>query len=291
VLPQANIINPKLYENKTYLVDTHPDSTERLASAQAASVAAGSSLLTTPLPPGTSPGEAVVGVAVGMIIGMQIVKSFEDSKAQAEANQRTAPIEQYFPRHAVVDMMSTYIMDAANAQTNIDSVHLSMADPKFETVRTLFAEPELHFNVDLSRLEIKLNAGIKDLASQKMLYQNSFEYWSKPIGSTNQCEENCTIWTRDDGKMLTFYLKEGCEEIISMLLYDLETLASQGQITSSPQMTHHIISERGTVFLRSSLVREAEDRVWLKDLRGNLRSIYGRLEHPDGFEKASLEGS
>lgn len=280
-----------LEENDIFIVDTQMDPMERLRSAEAVSMAAANSLAGTSLPQNVSVTEAVAGAAVGTVIGIYIVKAFNESSEKDAANKKAESIERQFSKQAVAGMMRSYIEEAAKAQTFIDFVPLSSADVKFGRACILDVQPELHFNVDLSRLEVKLNASVRDDASRDVLYQNSFEYWSKPIGSFNQCEANCALWLEDAGELLEFYLREGCEESVAMLLYDLQQIAGKKQPVALPMKTHHVTSERSTVFLRSSLVKEMANRVWLKDLRGNVRSIFGRLEGPGVIVNAGLQGS
>lgn len=281
----------ELEENDIYIVDTQIDPMERLRSAETASMTAVGSLAGTSLPQNVSGTEAVAGAAVGMVIGMFIVKAFNESSDKDRANKKAESIEHQFSKQAVAGMMRRYIGNAAKAQTDIDIVPISSADVQFGRGCILDVEPELHFNVDLSRLEVKLNASVRDEMSRDILYQNSFEYWSKPIGSVNQCEANCALWLKDAGELLELHLREGCEESVAMLLYDLKQVAGDKQSITLSMKTYHVTSERGTIFLRSRLIKEMANRVWLKDLRGNIRSIFGRLEGPGVFINTSLQGT
>jgi hypothetical protein len=259
-------------QEKICLVDSRPDPSERLAAGQAASVAAVSSIQSTPLPPDASPGAAAAGAAIGMVIGMQIIKVSQDAKEQSAANKKAEPILEHFTKDRLADMLNSNILKEAKTQGKITLVESSSA-----ALNSLLVEPELHFNSDLSRIEIKLNATIQDGKSQEVLYRNTFEYWSKPTGIVNECDQNCALWTAEKGHLLTAYLAEGSQEVMAMLLYDIEASIQQDQSAAQPQRTHRITSDRGTVFLRGTAVKVGEGRVWVKDLRGNIRSIYGQL--------------
>lgn len=258
--------------DKIYLVDTVPDSAERLGLAGSVQAAAASSAQSTPLSPGTSTGEAMAGSAIGMVIGVQLVKLSQDYKEQSAANSKVLPILGILPKAQLAETMRTTLLQQANAQQAITFLNSS------DTPRnTLLAEPELRFNSDLSRIEVKLNATIRDGISRDLLYQNTFEYWSRPISSQNNCEENCSLWAAENARLLNQYLQEGCAELVDMLLHDLGSTLRPEPTAATPQKTHKITCDRGTVFMRGSTVKVGPDRVWLKDLRGNLRSIYGSL--------------
>lgn len=263
-------LNLAIDEDKIYQVDTRPNAAERLNMASAANTAAQNSFQTTPLPPGTSTGQAMAGAAVGMVIGLQIVKMSQDAQEQAAANKKALPIQEFLPRDRMAELIKGDILNQVKAQDSITFLKASA-----EPLNTLLAEPELRFNFDLSRIEVKLNATIKDGNSQEPLYQNSFEYWSKAIGGPNDCLGNCSLWTADNASLLNQDIEEGCKEIVAMLLYDLAATSRPEQKETGAEKTYKFSDKRGTIFMRGKLVKSETDRAWLKDLRGNLRSIPG----------------
>lgn len=142
-------LNLSIDENKIYLVDTTPDSAERLFLAQSGTLAARNNIQTTQLPANVSAGEAAAGAAIGVVIGMQIVKMSQDAKEQSDANKKVEPIAQIIPKNHLVEMLTTKLRNEAMAQKTIAFLESSSEGQKYATQNTLLAEPELHFNFDL----------------------------------------------------------------------------------------------------------------------------------------------
>ena len=266
------VLDLEFDEDKIYLVDHIPDPSERLAVNAAAMNAASESLQSTSLPANTSSGAAAAGAAAGMVIGSVLVNMHQDAKEQDVANDKAAPIQQLLSKELMAEMLRTIILNEANSQSTIEFIESTSS-----TENILLAEPELHFNFDLSRIEVKLNATVKDGLTRKTLYRNSFEYWSRPIGTVNNCDVNCALWIEEDASLLTTYLEEGCVEVMAMMMYDIEASLLQEQSKAAPQKTLKISSDRSTVYFRGSPVKLGDGRVWVKDLRGNMRSINGVL--------------
>ncbi|BBM01350.1 hypothetical protein [Microbulbifer sp. GL-2] len=257
-------------ENGLLTVDIYPEPWRYISIS---SNIAAAQYSTPPPPSGTSPGQAAaVGVA-GSLIGSLIASEMAKSQAQKEAQAPAQPL---------IDALSTLEIEP-DIQKKISEI-IQVSD--FAINRELTSGEELesdsaHLNLSpsiklsntLSVLKFNINAELRD-KSNKLVYQNSVEYWSEE--STNTVKsENLSYWKSED---MEAFLNELNLAIAYTASYLAQSLSNTLPEEEKQQKTLKVASDNSWVMLRGNLLSDNDSGcVVIRDLRGNIKIIRGKL--------------
>jgi len=239
------------------------------------------------VPQGTNTAVASgIGTAAN-ILTQVILTEWQNNKIQNQANEKVVPLLKVYDKDRLLKLFKHKTLAEISTQQQFSITDISNPDLKLKTHLNLKIQPDLRFSNDLARFQIKLNVSISDSDLSEPVYSNSFEYWSPLVGSKKAEIDRTELWIANDGRLLSSYVEEGSKEVIEMLIYELSILQSKKEQMPPNYKTQRIFNDRGYYSFRGYTIRTTEDRVWIKDLRGNIRSLHGQLEAPEGKNSKS----
>ena len=260
-------------EENIYAVDIQPNPAAAPAAPYVQQVT---------VPQGINPGAASGAVAFANISVQLFLNNSHKKKLQELANEKAAPMVQQFTKERLLQFVEEKLLNEISSQDHFAVVDQANKAKSSVPVPLLKIQPDIRFSSDLTRLQVKLNILIRFPKSTEPMYKNSFEYWSPVVGFEEKEKNRPSVWADNDGQLVTLYLAEGCKEVVDMFTYDLATIKASKEQSPPKYRTYLISNDQGQYIQRCYPVKIKEDRVWVKDLRGNIRSLYGKLERGEG---------
>jgi outer membrane murein-binding lipoprotein Lpp len=228
----------------------------------------------TPLPPGTSPGEAAVGSIIATMIIASSGNEASYNKAQSKIVNLNAVVNK-LPLESELKKASSEAFEAFAAIPQKTGNVIS--GNKIKNLAVITIQPEIFLSNNLSKVKIKANILITDSSEKNTAYKNTFEYWSSPILPNSSDHQRESYWKNDNADAITQEIKTGLKEICRIFEADIENIRSESSAPKNKTRTIRYKDAIGPYFIRGQLISHDNDRFVVKDLRGNIKSIHGRL--------------
>lgn len=251
-----------LYEDRFLSVSIVQNPKEREAMSQSLSTAHQS----TTAPPGTSPGE----MAAAYIITTFLVRAGADSNLRSKANDKALVLTELFKRESrnvqrVVALIQEQFMEMKSAKLEKSATSEDCCK------HHIIVCPQVQLSNDLRVLEVKIDFTVIDKNIDEVIYKNSFIYITDPAPS----ESVISYWTDADAQQFFQVFDTALGEIVKMIDFDL--LPREGRMQEEKVSTIKYRNEMGIFYVRGTLLSNRDQRIILRDLRGNLRSFSGEL--------------
>lgn len=209
--------------------------------------------------PVASHGQGLAAYAVSVATTNYIV-SAEQAKRQREADRRALELEAF-----LVDT-SDELFEEVDASTYLQKKSWLLSD---ESRLQLKLEPQLRLSSDHKVLTFYLLVKLIDTSLPKnraLVYLNEFEYQSKPL----DVEKPLDDWLESDGYRVRSLFKQGFHSLLATLSLNLShsTLEAEGAKTIRYE------NSSGRYYERGYLIREEQNRLWFRTLRGGFKSVF-----------------
>ncbi len=250
-----------LDEDRFLSVSVLQNPEHRAAMSQSLSTAYQS---TTP-PSGTGSGEMVAAYVITAYLFRAGADSNMHSKASGKALALVKLMKGERSKERVVTLFRERFKD-------MESIKLHNPDENAgycENTATVC--PQVQLSNDLRMLEVKVDFSVTVKRTGEVVYKNSFIYLADPAPS----ESRITYWADADARQFFQALDLALGEIVKMI--DLDFLPAGGGRHEAQVFTIKYRNEIGTFYERGTLLRNTNQRIVLRDLRGNLRSLPGEL--------------
>lgn len=251
--------------NEFINVDTVLDPQDALNTSQGLTSASNQ-----PPPPGASSGEAAAGQLIATLILAANSQNTANNKAQAKIAHLTSDVS---------DKQLKEIINAALERTfaHLKTIPVIANGGSQVSDAKLLVKPEILFSNNLNRVKIKADISIVSSMYSKPVYVNSFEYWSTVVLPQGDEETREAYWAQNNGENIARELKAGASSICEMLDLDLAAVLNRNVAVTPTVKTIHYEEAGSTSFMRGEVLSANDDRFIAKDLRGNLKSIGGKL--------------
>jgi len=219
----------------------------------------------TPPPAGTSAGE----MAAAYVLTTYLIRSGMESNLAAEANDRVSSLVNRLQDKGTKARLVDMIREHFKVMKSVDIMYPE--DDLDRCVNNIKLIPRVKFSTDLRSVEVKADFVVNDNTADSIVYRNSFVYLAAPVPP----DSTVSTWADNDADLLFQTIDEAFVEIVKMIDRDLSPPA--GSMDNTKVSTIKYRNELGTFYERGMLLEQTEGRLLLRDLRGNLRSVTGRL--------------
>lgn len=259
------------YQSKqgAYLsVDKHIDSDDAIEFSQAFATAQQS----TPVPPGTSAGEA----AAASVIATVMISSINQNSQYTQAQRKVSTLNKVLNDLGGVEFLNQV------AKNNFNHFSLYPIANKAEIydydsqLAIITIEPEVILNNDLSKLRVKTNISMHKPGVENSFYSNTFEYWSEPVRPDDSETKREHYWSDNKADNFKHYLNTGMMSILNAFESELKIL-TLGMDSENSYKTIRYKDDSGIHYIRGILLEKSELRFLVRDLRGNIKSLYGEV--------------
>lgn len=266
-------LNMQIEEDKIYIVDImkDPSVATHFNYVREVKVPAGTNT--------TAAGAA--GTAANLMTQVVFTESHK-KKLHKAANKKANSIRDLYSKVRLLSLLKETLLKESLSQNKLAIVEQQVAEKEGKKLYLLKSQPEIRFSNNLTCLKMKLNVSILPAKYRDPVYKNTFEFWSPLVGPKLSESERCALWTNSDGKLIEDFIKRSCKEVMDMLAYDLQAFQISENQESKRFKTQKIYNEIGYYYIRGYPLKTSGDRVWIKDLRGNIRSYNGTLTALEG---------
>lgn len=226
----------------------------------------------TPLPPGTSPGEA----AVGSLIATMIIASSGNKASHNKAQTKILGLNRVVSKLSLESILREA---ASEAFETFDAIPQKPGNNNPGNQALITIQPEVFLSNNLSKVKIKANILITDSTEINTAYKNSFEYWSSPILPNSSDHQRESYWKDKNAKAITQEIKIGLKEICQIFESDIKKIRSAPKEPNNKTRTIRYKDAHGLSFIRGRLISHDKDRFVVEDLRGNFKSIPGQTDN------------
>lgn len=264
-------IEYEVTSNATLQVERILDPQDALQTSQSLTA----SQYSTPVPPGTSPGQA----AAGGLIATMVVASMNKEKAYTQAQQKAEVL--------ISTLESLKFSDQLREKSNIVFSEFDII-PQIPTssitkenqsgIAKIVVTPQVSLSNNLGKAKVKANISIINSHAGSIIYKNSFEYWSAPVLPNSGEFERQEYWDNNEAEALMAELDIGLTNIRSMFEHDLKEVLTTENTEKGQTKTLRYQDTIGKSFLRGELIKRSENRFEVRDLRGNIMSIAGTVQ-------------
>ncbi|WP_346838223.1 hypothetical protein [Microbulbifer sp. SAOS-129_SWC] len=236
-----------------------------------------SELLTAQYPvqssPGASAGQVAAAGAVSGLVGSLLASGMVKSAAQDKAQLPAKPLLERLASGALQRDVREDIVDDM-LRSNFALEHsLRYAAHDSGASAELRLQPSIKLTNSLGVLKFNINAELRE-PSGRLLYRNSIEYWSAGSGAAGDKAKNLDYWQQRNQSAFYAELRRGIDYTTDYLAQSLD---GSLPVAGAPVATHKIDCKHGWVLLRGNLIRSTDEYTVLRDLRGNIKVIAGKL--------------
>lgn len=257
--------------NSTLQVERVLDPQDALQTSQSLTA----SQYSTPVPAGTSPGQA----AAGGLIATMIVASMNKEKAYTQAQQKAEVLISTLESIKFSDQLlekSTMVFSEFDIIPQIATNSITKENKS--GIAKVVVSPQVSLSNNLGKAKVKANITIINNHADSVIYKNSFEYWSAPVLPNSGESERQEYWDNNEAEALLAELNIGLSNIRSMFEHDLKEVLTPENTEKGQAKTLRYQDTVGKSFLRGELIKRSENRFEVRDLRGNIMSIAGTVQ-------------
>ncbi|MCU7842226.1 MAG: hypothetical protein KZQ93_00140 [Candidatus Thiodiazotropha sp. (ex Monitilora ramsayi)] len=217
----------------------------------------------TPPPQGASPG----GMAAAFVLATYLAKASADSVMLSKSNKKAQKLLDIINQDEHHQKIEESI---AQQLHSLRSIQIISHDKKSEACcdGQVNVSPQLRLSNNLRILEVKIDYTITNHRNNESIYSNSFIYQSDPAPSVNSID----YWVEDEASPFFSTLNSALEEIVKLIDYEFTSDPNNKKIST-------IKYKNGwrNYYERGTLLWNTDQRIILRDLRGNVRSFNGKL--------------
>lgn len=256
-------------EEDVMSVDMQIDPQEAINASNALTSAQSSA----PVPPGTGPGEA----AAGSLVATMIVASHTQRSAYNAAQGKAENLKKALSEHGFAGLLSDTAGRAFAEFGAIPQVDEQAVTPEMRR-QLLIAqvEPKIIFDHRLARVRVKADISLADARARNTVYANTFEYWSESVLPDAAEADRENYWSENRAERLKAEVEAGMAVIRAAFERDFAAVMAPGGAPSAYR-TLRYEDATGSYFIRGELLGRDDSRFLVRDLRGNIKSIHGKL--------------
>lgn len=220
----------------------------------------------TPPPQGASPG----GMAAAFFLTTYVAKATADSAMVSESDKKARQLIDVMTRKGnqakIEDSLTRHFL-------SLKSMRITAAEGDTEACcdGSVIVSPQVLFSNDLRRLEIKVDYLVAKKGVEGPIYSNSFVYQPDAVAK----EGGMDYWTQDEASLFFSLLDTAFSEIVKLIDYEFAYVKNDKE---NPKVStiKYSCNDR-TFFERGTLLWSTDQRVVIRDLRGNVRSFRGKV--------------